>query len=119
MAFKLDITQVMGKLNAFEDKFGAAMYLFATSGAQKMEGWAKENRPWTDRTGAARQRLKGSAYQIDKGYRLEIAHGVNYGIFLELAHERRFAILEPTIQTVGKGQIMPAFERFIERTCNV
>lgn len=117
--FKIDVSQVVQKLDAFQDKFDAAMYLFSTSGAQKLQNYAKYNRPWTDRTGAARQRLKGSAYRIDHGYRLEIAHGVSYGIYLEFAHERRFAILEPTIETVGRGQILPAFDKFIERTCKV
>lgn len=114
--FKLDVSQVMAKLDAFQDKFDVALYVFAQNGAQKMEGYAKQHRPWTDRSGAARQRLKGSAYRIDNGYRLEIAHGVYYGIYLELARQRRYAILEPTVQKVGREEIMPAFEHFVERT---
>lgn len=117
--FKIDASEVFAKLNAFGSKFDAALYLFANNGAQKMEQYAKQNRPWTDRTARARQSLTGSAFRVENGYRLQIAHGVSYGVFLEYAHERRFAILEPTVRSVGYGQIMPAFERFIERTCQV
>lgn len=117
--FQVDASEVLGKLSMFENKFDAALYQFAQNGAQKMESYAKQHRPWTDRTARARQSLQGSAFRIDNGYRLQIAHGVSYGVYLEYAHERRFAILEPTIRAVGYGQIMPAFDRFIERTCKV
>ena len=86
----------------------------AESGAQKMEQYAKKNRKWTDRTGRARQSLNGSAFRIDNGYRIQIAHGVYYGVYLEYAHERKYAILERTITKVGMEQIMPAFHNFLD-----
>ena len=116
---KLDVKQVVQNMAKFENKFDAALYQFANNGAQKMEAYAKQNRPWTDRTGRARQSLKGSAYRANKGYRLEIAHGVSYGVYLEYAHERKFAILWPTVEKVGRNQILPAFDKFIERTCKI
>ena len=67
--------------------------VFAQSGAQKMEQYAKKNRQWTDRTGRARQPLNGSAFRIDNGYRIHIAHGVYYGVYLEYAHENKYSIL--------------------------
>lgn len=118
-SFKLDAEQVVQNMAKFENKFDAALYQFANNGAQKMEAYAKQNRPWTDRTGRARQSLKGSAYKANKGYRLEIAHGVSYGIYLEYKYNRKYAILWPTVNTVGRNQIMPAFDKFIERTCKI
>ena len=118
-SLKLDVKQVVQNMAKFENKFDAALYQFANNGAQKMEAYARQNRPWTDRTGRAKQSLKGSAYRVNKGYRLEIAHGVSYGVYLEYAHERKFAILWPTVNTVGRNQIMPAFDKFIERTCKI
>ena len=34
--------------------------------------------------------------------RIYIGHGVDYGIYLELCNERRFAILQPTVNACSK-----------------
>ena len=115
MAVTFDHSQVTQNLSKFESKFDAAVRLLCENGSQKMEQYAKENRPWTDRTGSARQRLKGSWEKTKDGYVVKIAHGVNYGVWLEFAHERRFAILLPTIEKVGKGEILPAFRNFVNK----
>lgn len=117
--FRIDASQVIFNTIKFKSKFDSAIYLFAQNGAEKMERYAKQNRPWTDRTSRARQSLKGSATEIKNGYRLTIAHGVYYGVYLEYCHERRFAILWPTVQKVGYEQILPALDKFIERTCKI
>ena len=52
---------------------------------------------------------------MDNGYRITLAHGVDYGIWLELAHEKKYAIIPETIRVVGDGEILPGFERLIER----
>lgn len=97
------------------EKAAAAIKGFAETGAKKLEAYAKENARWKDRTGDARRRLKGSAEQVKNGYQLSLAHGVDYGIWLELAMERRYAIIEETIQKVGEEEVMPAFEKFMDK----
>ena len=117
MAYKkysIDVSRVLKGITDFEDAFDKALMVFTQSGAQKMEQYAKKNRKWTDRTGRARQSLNGSAFRIDNGYRIQIAHGVYYGVYLEYAHERKYAILERTITKVGMEQIMPAFHNFLD-----
>lgn len=79
----------------------AAVRMYAETQAKNLEGYAKEHRPWTDRTGDARKRLTGYVTEIPNGYRINLAHGVDYGIWLELAMEKRFAILEPTVRLRG------------------
>lgn len=81
--------------------------------AKKLEGYAKQNAPWTDRTGRARQSLNASVSTIPNGYRITLAHGVDYGLWLELAHERRFAIVMPAIEKKG-GEIVKSFQNFME-----
>lgn len=115
MASRIDVSKVVEGLADIGSKFDAALQLLAESGAEKMESYAKHNRPWKDRTGRARQSLKGLAYKIANGYRIEIAHGVEYGIYLEYAHERKYAILEQTVNKVGVQQILPAFHNFLEK----
>ena len=47
MAVTLEYQRLANNLNKFHDKFHAAVELLCENGAQKMEGYAKENRPWT------------------------------------------------------------------------
>lgn len=115
MAVSLDTSVVQKNLSELKSKFEVAVELLCENGSQKMERYAKEHRPWKDRTSNARQRLKGSWERTGEGYVVKIAHGVNYGVWLEFAHERKYAILLPTIEKVGKGEILPAFKNFMER----
>lgn len=98
-----DASELLGDLANIErqltsQQYGGLQMLMQTA-ASKMEAWAKQNAPWTDRTGAARQRLHGEAYWEDsKIVVAAIAHQVDYGIWLELAHQRRFAILEKALE---------------------
>ena len=92
-----------------------ALSMYAQDSALKLQNAAKENRPWTDRTGHARQRLFADSTRVQNGYQLRLAHGVDYGIWLEFAHERRFAIIEPTITYVGTFEIMPGLNKLLDR----
>jgi hypothetical protein len=66
-----------------------------------MEQYAKDNAPWQDQTGAARSGLTGGFVNSGKGsFTLSIAHGVDYGIYLEMANSGRYAILEPTVRAM-------------------
>lgn len=115
MGIRVNIDGLVMGLTKLQTGADVAIRMMAEQGAQKMENFAKENRKWTDRTGQARQRLKGSTESISNGYRIIIAHGVDYGIWLELAHEKRFAILPQTVEYVAAFEIMPGFNRLIER----
>lgn len=115
MALQFDYSEVNNKMNQFKSKFEAAMQIFCSNGAQRMESYAKQNRPWTDRTGSARQRLEGSWEKDGNDYIIRIAHGVSYGVWLEFAHERKYAILRPTVELVGRREIIPAFQNFLDK----
>jgi hypothetical protein len=80
-----------------------------------MESWSKANAPWTDRTGAARQRLKGNAYWENANIvTAAIMHQVDYGIWLELAHQRKYAILEKALDQ-HKNSIENAVRTLLSR----
>lgn len=95
---EVDVSELSIDLEDFKTKAHAALEMYAETEAKSLEGYAKANRPWTDRTGDARKRLTGSVEKNDSGLDIILAHGVDYGIWLELAHEKRFAIVEPTIR---------------------
>lgn len=112
---KFDVSDMESKLEAMGTRVDAAVRVFAEQGAINLRSNAQTNAKWTDRTGSARQRLNAYVSATANGYRITLAHGVDYGIWLELAHEKRFAIIPQTIEYVGTFEIMPAFERFLER----
>lgn len=91
-----------------------AMEGYVATNALKLQGYMQQNAKWTDRTGHARQRLKGTYQKQDDSFLIVLSHGVNYGIFLELAHEKRFAITVPTAKEKGP-EIMKEFEGLLDR----
>lgn len=83
----------------FPMKFGALVLMYASTKARELECKMKANRPWTDRTNMAKATLRAVVSQPNKDtVRIALAHGVNYGIWLELANEKNYAIVAPTIR---------------------
>lgn len=113
--FSMDTSDLLKGLTSIESKASMAIRMLAEQGAEILRDSAQENRKWTDRTGHARQRLSGSVSTIASGYRIYLAHGVDYGIWLELAHGKRFAIIPQTLEYVGTFEIMPGFKKLLER----
>ena len=74
----------------------ARLYALLLNWAGTMEGYAKSNAPWTARTGNARPGLHGGVDTDDDRLVLYLSHGVEYGIWLELAHGGNYAIVRPT-----------------------
>ena len=115
--FQFDMSGLTNGLMDFEDKFLQATLMYANTEASKLEAYMKENRKWTDRSGSARQRLKGTVYNMAPVVRIELSHGVDYGIWLELAHEKRFAIVEPTIRLKGP-EVIEGFKDLMDKIRN-
>lgn len=113
-SFKLDASQLEKGIDMLMGKSDAAIRMYAETAALKLQNYSRDKAPWTDRTGHARQRLTATVARITKGYRITLAHGVDYGIFLELAHEKRFAIVQPTI-LANSSDIMAGFNKLLER----
>lgn len=96
--FRLDISEVQKNLISLPGGVDDAVRVYVETVAKDFESYAKMNRPWRDRTSRARQGLTGYVKKTEKGYRIVIAHTVDYGLWLEMAREKRYAILEPTIR---------------------
>lgn len=111
--FRFDASDLISGLERTETKAQIAIRMYAQEGAKKMEGYAKQHRPWTDRTGQARQRLVGWVEVLAQSVRIHIGHGVKYGIYLELGHEKRYAILFPTVQALSK-EILEGYRRLLD-----
>lgn len=109
---RVNSKQLLKRLENAETKSQVAIKMFSQEGAKKFENYAKNNRPWTDRTGHARQRLVGWVEMFSNKVRIHIGHGVDYGVYLELAHENRYAILQPTVNALSK-EVLEGFKELI------
>lgn len=87
-----------------------AVRSLANSKAQEMEEWAKANAPWQDRTGAARAGLNATVQESGQGTTITLAHGVDYGIWLEVANGGRYAIIAKAVDQFG-----PSFMQDLQR----
>lgn len=112
---KLDMSDLANGMTKFKSKADTAVEMFANTAAKTMETDAKEQARWTDRTGRARQTLVGYVTQENSHTtRINLAHGVDYGIWLELANEKRFAIVEPIVR-LSSPYILRDFEGMIDK----
>ena len=73
--------------------------------AAEAEMWMKENAPWQDVTGAAREGLHAEFRQEPRLFgEITLAHGdhIPYGIWLEVAHGGRWGIISRAVDFWGR-----------------
>ena len=96
-----------------EKKVKAAIGLYADTAAKKMEGEAKIDAPWTDRTGNARNSIRGDfGWQGSKAV-ITLSGNMDYSVWLELAHGKKYAILKPTIDK-NTPEILRGYRRLVK-----
>lgn len=92
-----------------------AIFTLAQRYAPEIEAWMKANAPWTDRTGNARQTLWSDVFDLtNSAVVIVMSHGVDYDMFLELAHGGRYAILGPALD-----HFIPRIWRDVRRLVSV
>lgn len=76
---------------------------------------ARAGAPWTDRTGNARSGLFGAVEKGKGRVTIYLSHGerIDYGVYLELNHAGRFAIIWPTI-TDNADKVMASFRKIFK-----
>jgi hypothetical protein len=82
--------------------------------APQVEAYMKNNAPWTDRTGNARNGLAARAYESGKEIGIVLYHQVSYGIWLEVRFSGKNAIINPTIDVMGP-RVMQEYNNLLER----
>ena len=82
--FSMNIDELMDMLEQKRNRTKAALEIYANSSATKLQNHARVNKPWTDRTHDARNRLNASwEWKNENVLSIALSHGVNYGIYLE------------------------------------
>lgn len=101
---------LIDNLNTGGQKTNDAIMAVLEYKAPQVETHMKQNAPWTDQTGNARQGLRAEAYDLsdtEKG--IILYHQVPYGIWLEVKYSGKYAIILPTIEVMGP-EVMAALE---------
>jgi len=101
------------KLNKAALKHKAALLLYADTAGKMMEAEAKREAKWTDRTTNARQSIKGGAGWEGNQLKVVLSGGMDYSPYLELANERRYEILRPTIEK-NAAEILRGYQKLVK-----
>lgn len=83
------------KTQDYIDRKKAGVVMLMQNLAGHAEAGMKQGAPWTDRTGNARNGLNAGVEVGQDKYIFYLAHGVEYGVSLELAHGGNYAIVRP------------------------
>ena len=113
-SLSIDTKAVLKRLEQIQAKTRASLQIIADTAVRAMESHAKSNAKWTDRTGNARQRLKGSTRWEKDALIAAISHNVDYGMWLELCHEKKYAILEEALNSQAQN-LLEAYQRFLNQ----
>jgi hypothetical protein len=105
----LNMVELAGKMDV---GLKAIMTYEATEG----QNYMRQNAPWTDRTGNARQGLFCRAYvggssagaARKSAYVIVLYHTMPYGIWLETRWSGKYRIIEPAMQVVGNNVMQSA-----------
>lgn len=115
MSLKIDIGSLGDSLESLGDRLRMAVLMEAQTASKEMESYAKANRKWTDRTGLAKGNLRSVVSQPKKNLiRITLSHGVDYGVFLELANEQKYAIIKPTLEKY-EPELMESVRGLLDR----
>jgi len=107
-------SEVKRNIELWQSRQIAALKALGDHYAARMEGEAKVEGPWTDRTGAARKGLFGESRIDDNYLRVRIAHAVEYGVQLEMQHQGRYSILQPVAKR-NAPQFFQAVKELIDK----
>jgi hypothetical protein len=91
----------------------AALGLFADTAAKKMEGQAKVGAKWIDRTSNARNSIQGDFGWEGNKLKVILSGGMDYSVYLELAHEKKYAILKPTIDK-NASSVISGYKKLVK-----
>jgi len=107
------INDFMRRTDAIANGAAARLAAAGALAANELQEIAKRTAPWEDITGAARREIVGSASVQGNVLTIRLAGLTFYSIFLELANERNWAVLLPTLRAWG-----PTVVRMIGRRIN-
>lgn len=108
--FTFEDTLDVALLGAATGELRVQVQAIVESCAPEVLDYAKRNAPWSDITGAARNGL-GVEVDSDEGnVWLQLYHTVEYGLWLEVIEDGKWATIMPTLEGFAKDLIEAAVE---------
>lgn len=118
MAERTGITLDLGVLKASSLLMGASVNRavdgLMLANAPKVQDYARSNAPWTDRTSNARNGLFARYSKSGDTRTITVYHTVPYGVWLEVRHSGKYAIIVPTVDNESK-RIMASAAKLLAR----
>ncbi len=101
LKIEFNADEFFDKMSQNTEKLNESLQTVADFAAADFKNYAKANAPWVDRSGMLRRSID-SATSFEKGI-LEIAlyDQEDYGVYLELGFEKKYAILLPTVELLA------------------
>ena len=96
-----------------ENKVRAAIGLYADTAAKKMETEAKKNKPWENRTSNAVNSILGDFNWQGNRAVITLSGNVDYFVFLELAHGKKYSILAPTVYQYA-SEVLKGYQKLVK-----
>lgn len=109
-----DMSGILKGLAEYELKVKKATELYADTAGKKMIADAKPKAPWTDRTGLSRQTMDNDIEMLGDGINIVLRGNTPQFKYLELANEKKYAILWPTIQR-WQGKVLSGWSNVLSR----
>jgi len=115
---EIDLDEVTKKMKSYHKKVTnkqtGAITMVVASACVLIKKWMKKNRLWTDRTSDARDRLDCVYVWEDvELVSIVVFHQVSYGVWLELAHQRKYAILMESLEK-HQDEIIDALQHLMD-----
>lgn len=107
------VTTLFDGIENFESKTRERIEEVCLEWAVKAVEYMKANAPWQDQTGYARDGLDTRVETKDGTIEIDLFHGVDYGIWLEIRWGGTYAIILPTIEVMGP-QLMQDFQGILD-----
>lgn len=95
------------------NKVRAIIGAYADTEAKRMEAEAKANKPWTTRTSNAENSIQGTFDWEGNKCKIVLSGNMEYSVYLELAHEKKYAILKPTIER-NAPRILKGYQKLVK-----
>lgn len=86
-----------------------AMEMYVATNAIQLQNYMRTHYKWYPRSHRAHQTMTASYTSEYDGFLIALSYGVDYGIYLELAHEKKFALTHPTAKEKGPD-VIKSFE---------
>lgn len=102
MSLTLNSSNFLSNLANIEQKVLHGTRLYAETAGAKLEATAKSEAKWNNITGLSRQTISHEVQSSGANQKIILRGGVTaHFVYLELAHEKKYAIIAPTLNKLG------------------